>query len=117
MDMNQMLEQNYALQDRYIEILTDFIQSPPTTFKALMELSMAKITDEQLLLNFVLYIFYLSDRLTTSHLLKGFKESEQEYYTKVLYIEQYLPECCEKINKTQVYNKALDFYSKVVTNA
>ena len=112
-----IFDQNYALQDAYIEILSDFIQAPPETFIALMDESMGNIRDEKMLAHFILYIFYLSDRLTTNHLIKGFKNSEQEYYTKVLFIEEYLPECLGKINKQEIYNKSLDYYSKIVSNA
>jgi hypothetical protein len=113
------------MDERYLELyrttLNDAIGATDDEYKDLLMDSiqyMIQREGEGVAVNFVLYTFYTSDKMSTKYHLKGFQHAvEQGYFLRMLLIEQGMERLYADLERTDLYLKAIDVYKSAVNHA
>lgn len=107
--------------EMYRETLNDAISAEDTEYERLIKESiqlMIHQDGEGVAVNFVLFTFYSTDRMSTKYIGKGFaRPIEKDYFLRMLLIEQGLENMYAEINRTDLYLKAIDVYKSAVNQA
>lgn len=113
-----MENQNIPVET-YNQWLIDIMQG--NNFQVNMLSNFKKFTHDKktdtLIINFILFIFYTTDKVTIYSINKGFSPKEQEYYHKLLLIEDFIKDCMVSLGREDLLIKAVDLYAKYTPNA
>ncbi len=80
--------------------------------------STKKVEDADMsIVNFILFIFYTTDKVAILLATKGYAPGDNEYYHKLLLIEDYLCDCMVLLGREDLFNKAVETYASYTANA